>query len=380
MNGNLDVIFDLIKQVNDIHKILHACIELCQHNTPRLNPEESEMLWFRLLDSLCEPLMGSYCDERVSEKENHAGMLVESLGSQEEEKCIIKWRIPKSNKGGHVLRKLFSQFIKEIVERMIGYVCLPTIMSKLLSDNGSQEFGDFKLTILGMLGTYGFERRILDTAKSLIEDDTFYTMSLLKKGASHGYAPRSLLCCICNSILSKNSSSFRVRICSCGHATHIQCELLENEGSTRGFSSGCPVCLAKKNTQKSRNKSAPTENGLVSSLSSRPLAAKGSILYPHENGALDYSCGLQQISRFETLSNLQKDQRLAQIENLPQLRIAPPAIYHEKVKKVNEFLAGESSSHLGAIEKPSKNRQLRDLKLKGSSLRFPLKSSIFGES
>jgi hypothetical protein len=34
-------------------------------------------------------------------------------------------------------------------------------MSKLLSDNGSQEFGDFKITILGMLGTYGFERRIL---------------------------------------------------------------------------------------------------------------------------------------------------------------------------------------------------------------------------
>ena len=105
--------------------------------------------------------MGSYCDERVSEKENHAGMLIESLGSQEEEKCIIKWRIPKSNKGGHILRKLFSQFIKEIVEGMIGYVHLPTIMSKLLSDNGSQEFGDFKHTILGMLGTYGFERRIL---------------------------------------------------------------------------------------------------------------------------------------------------------------------------------------------------------------------------
>lgn len=44
------------------------------------------------------------------------------------------------------------------------------------------EFGDFKLTILGMLGIYGFERRILDTAKSLIEDDTFYTMSLLRGG------------------------------------------------------------------------------------------------------------------------------------------------------------------------------------------------------
>lgn len=72
------------------------------------------------------------------------------------------WRLPSSDTTGtHILRKIISQFIKEIVEGMIGYVRLPTIMSKLLSDNGSQEFGDFKLTILGMLGTYGFERRIL---------------------------------------------------------------------------------------------------------------------------------------------------------------------------------------------------------------------------
>ncbi|OMO82357.1 hypothetical protein COLO4_23048 [Corchorus olitorius] len=368
-----------LKEVNDILNTLHACVELCQRNTPRLNPEESEMLWFRLLDTFCEPLMGSYCDEGVSEKKNHVGKLVDSLGSQEEEECIINWKIPKSHKGGHILRKLFSQFIKEIVEGMIGYVRLPTIMSKLLADNGRQEFGDFKLTILGMLGTYGFERRILDTAKSLIEDDAFYTMSLLKKGASHGYAPRSLQCCICNSLFTKNSSSFRVRVFSCGHATHLQCELLENEASTRGLSSGCPVCLPKKNTQKSRNKSALSENGLVSSLTSRPLPAQGSTLYPHENDALDNSYGLQQISRFEILANLQKDQRLAQVANLPQLRLAPPAVYHEKVKKGSELLAGESSSHLAAIEKPSRNKQLRELKLKGSSsLRFPLKSSIFG--
>ena len=44
---------------------------------------------------------------------------------------------------------------------MIGYVRLPTVMMKLLSENGNQEFGDFKATILGMLGTYDFEKRIL---------------------------------------------------------------------------------------------------------------------------------------------------------------------------------------------------------------------------
>lgn len=58
---------------------------------------------------------------------------------------------------------------------MIGYVHLPTIMSRLLYDNGSQEFGDFKLTILGMLGTFGFERRIL-VCFPFLQSCTYYYM------------------------------------------------------------------------------------------------------------------------------------------------------------------------------------------------------------
>lgn len=60
-----------------------------------------------------------------------------------------------------ILRRLLSQFIGEIVEGMIGYAQLPEVMAKILYDNGNQEFGDFKFTILGILGTYGFEKRIL---------------------------------------------------------------------------------------------------------------------------------------------------------------------------------------------------------------------------
>uniref|UniRef100_A0A7N2MWS3 RING-type domain-containing protein n=1 Tax=Quercus lobata TaxID=97700 RepID=A0A7N2MWS3_QUELO len=357
-----------MKEVNEIRNILNACIGLCQRNTPRLNPEESETLWFRLLDSFCEPLMDSYGDEMVSRGENHVPLLTESSVSHEDEACIVNWRISKSHRGAHILRKLFSQFIKEIVEGMIGYVRLPTIISKLLSDNGSQEFGDFKLTILGMLGIYGFERRILDTAKSVIEDDTFYTMSLLKKGASHAYAPRSPICCICNCLFSKNSSSFSICVFNCGHATHLQCEVPENEASSRGASSGCPVCMPKKKSHKARNKSILAENGLVSKFLSRPQQSHGtSILHPHESDALENFYG---ISKFH---------RLVQIEHMPQLRLAPPAVYHERVKKGTDIFTGESSNGLAKIEKQSKSKQLRELRVKGSSLRFPLKSSIFGK-
>lgn len=64
-------------------------------------------------------------------------------------------------KGIPILRRVFSQFVGEIIEGMAGCIPLPAIMAKLLSDSGNQEFGDFKLIILKMLSTYGYEKRIL---------------------------------------------------------------------------------------------------------------------------------------------------------------------------------------------------------------------------
>ncbi|KAE8729643.1 Microtubule-associated protein RP/EB family member 1B [Hibiscus syriacus] len=171
-SGGMEYFNSVLKmeEVNDIRTLLEACIELCQHHTLRLNPEDSELLW-------------------VVEKESHV-RLVESLGSQDEDECIIKLMIPKSPIGGHILRKLLSQFIKEVVEGMIGYVHLPTIMSKLLYDNGGQEFGAFKLTIFGMLGTYGFERKIMNTAKSARTENglvsSLHSSHPLAQGSSQG--------------------------------------------------------------------------------------------------------------------------------------------------------------------------------------------------
>lgn len=102
--------------------------------------------------------MGLSADQIAPEEKQCSSMRTDSSQQVSDGDTL---RISKSHKSDDIFRKLFSQFIKEIVEGMIGYVRLPVIMSKLLSDNGRQEFGDFKLTILGMLGTYGFERRIL---------------------------------------------------------------------------------------------------------------------------------------------------------------------------------------------------------------------------
>ncbi|KAH6791560.1 transducin family protein / WD-40 repeat family protein [Perilla frutescens var. hirtella] len=367
------------KVVADILDIVHACIGLCQRNSPRLQPEESECLWFQLLDSFCEPLMDSGNARIFSEREAVKDSLTGSIGPEEEVQTL-KWKVSKYGKRAHMMRKLFSVFIKEIVEGMIGYVRLPRIMLKLLSDNGNQEFGDFKLTILGILGRYDFERRILDTAKSLIENDTYYTMSLLRKGASHGYAPRSLVCCICGSLLAKNSQESGIQVFSCGHATHLHCQLQENRASFGGTLVGCPICIPGKKAQRSSGMYTLAENGLVgSSPSSMRQARSTPVLHPHDHEYADNSYGSHQPSRFELLHNLEKDRKLIQIENMPQLRLAPPALYHEKVKKGIDISAGGSTSRVSTTEKP-RSKQLRDVKVKGSSVRFPLKSNIiFGK-
>ncbi|WOG97677.1 hypothetical protein DCAR_0417018 [Daucus carota subsp. sativus] len=382
------------KEVNDILEIVRACIGLCQRNSPRMDFDESESLWFRLLDSFCEPLIDSYSTKVNSEGKFSTDTLANSLDSEENKSGYgIRWKLSRFEKSAYILRKLFSLFIKEIVEGMIGYVRLPTIMMKLLSDNGSQEFGDFKVTILGMLGTYDFERRILDTAKSLIDDDNYYTMSQLKKGASHGYGPKSLLCCICNCPLSRNSTTSRIQVFSCGHTTHLQCELQENEALQGGFSAGCPICIPKKNTQGSKSKSAYAEPGLVRRPLSRNQPAEGNSLHLNDSEAAESSYGYHPISRYEILTSLQKDNSLNHVDNTPQLRLAPPALYHEKVKnnffgeasssgkvkKGNDLLRGESVGNSAKLRKTSKSKQLRDLKLKGSSIRFPLKANIFGK-
>ena len=70
-------------------------------------------------------------------------------------------RISTKQKCLNVLRKVFSQCVGETIEAMAGYIPLPAIMAKLLSDNGNQEFGDFKLVIHRMLSMYLYEKRIL---------------------------------------------------------------------------------------------------------------------------------------------------------------------------------------------------------------------------
>ncbi|EPS72891.1 hypothetical protein M569_01867 [Genlisea aurea] len=307
------------KVVAEIVDIMKICIGLCQRNSPRLTPDEAESLWFQLFDAFFEPLAAADNARSTSMRAQPKKSFDSSVNDHEvDERQKSKRRVSAKSKSSDMKRKLFTVFIKEIVEGMIGYVQLPRIMVKLLS-LGDQEFGDVKLTVLGLLGTYDFERRILETAKSVIEDDTYYIMRLLRKGASHGYSPRGFLCYICN---SSSSSAFRaIQIFRCGHAVHVDCVVDGNSGSWC-----CPVCVSRRTSNGSR----PMESGelLVSnnrtskSSKQQALLSSATSFFFHESRESS-----PPLSRLKLLHNLE-------IESVgQQLRLAPPALYHEKLLK-----------------------------------------------
>jgi len=198
-----------------------------------------------------------------------------------------------------------------------------------------------------------------ETAKSVIEDDSFYTLSLLKRGVCHGFAPQTFVCCICNCSLSKEGAISAIRLFSCGHATHLQCESEQSRSSSRESKDGCPVCLSTSNTQ-AQNRSPMVDNGLVKFSGAEHEVSHG-IHQTHEVDHAERSRGLQHMSRYEILSNLQKGQKSFHIETVPPLKLAPPAIYHEKIQKRTTSV-GEPSKHLVRSQNPRKIWQMKEQK------------------
>ena len=113
-----------------------------------------------ILNRFTEPLKRFSGGKEVHERWD-VSKLPATSDAQQKDKSFSRWGFSKEANCPVILRKMFSQFVGEVIERMAGYIPLPAIMAKILADNGNQEFGDFKFTILKMLGTYGYERRIL---------------------------------------------------------------------------------------------------------------------------------------------------------------------------------------------------------------------------
>ncbi|CAM6085101.1 unnamed protein product [Calypogeia fissa] len=367
-----------LPEVVVVHSVLRAAVALCQRNTFSLEPQKSESLWFRLFDSFVEPLH-SFNKQMKSASHVKQHAIKSEVNHRSEQEAMsskngLRWKVWGNDLASKLLRKVLAQFIGDIVNGMMGYVPLPTIMNKILEEHRGHEFGDFKETILDMLSAYGYERAILGTAKQLIEDDAFENISALKRGCTHAFSPTDSTCAVCGrrldepgpeDVQSKNTSptsstqrptkkdkldeetqssssnlnQLGIRIFPCGHATHVSCvEVRSGSESRRSWNVAiCPICSHIRQTVNL------SSHGKDSSL------VKGGVLDGRRGKSKkhDGNYSLKEGSPYKTISQVSRHSRLQLLKHLEdgtelhelgmplQLKLAPMITLNKRVSTTN---------------------------------------------
>mmetsp|Transcript_33997 Transcript_33997/g.73317 ORF Transcript_33997/g.73317 Transcript_33997/m.73317 type:complete len:576 (+) Transcript_33997:1-1728(+) len=206
--------------IDNVGEALALAVNLCRRNSGRLDEKESEQLWFRLLDKFVEP-------QRTLKKQQKAMRDTESTPP-----TVAK------------TQSALAGFINDVLYSMMGYVAFPSILGKIVHDHGSDEFGDFRSSIMGMLETYNYEMNILTTANHLLADDTYRSMRVFHRRRSKALVPKEVTCVMCTMPLQKSALDEKlsaVSLFQCGHVFHADC---------LGKNRNCPLC--RRNDASSR--------------------------------------------------------------------------------------------------------------------------------
>ncbi|EFA85394.1 RING zinc finger-containing protein [Heterostelium album PN500] len=243
-------------QEKEVMDILNNAIALCQRNSAKLQNTENQMIWFKLLDTIVVFVRKIKLSLNHTENTNIAMQENTSILNQSIDRTTNKPKSAVYVKSTTFLNKL----VHYILNNMMGYVALPLILTKIVNDHGSDEFGDFKSIISGMLDTCTFETSILNTANQLIQRDMYTTTSEYIERRSRAYSPAAARCLMCNRPLKEFNGQIHdvtptdsVIIFQCGHSLHSTC---------LGKHTACPHCSSSKTKTKkvTTNKSTLNNN------------------------------------------------------------------------------------------------------------------------
>ena len=249
---------------------LSTGIGLCERSAARLGgDEESEKLWFTLLDIL------------VLRQRGIKQLLVLATSSPASISPVSSLALQSSViDGANAFLSSLGEGIHRLLEALKTSVPLNRVLSKVLNDHSRAEFSEFRETIVSMLGTYSYDNRILHTANSLMAADIFRQVHKLHSGYAQAVSPSrsSHVCAACNTSLVTHLPGNRVAILGggggggkkggsssssgtgqnsslvlfgCGHTYHDSCleRTGEHDSSSSSSSSSqnlvpiCPQCV-----------------------------------------------------------------------------------------------------------------------------------------
>lgn len=87
------------------------------------------------------------------------------------------------------LESVFTSFLEEVIGQMAGHVPLQSIAAAVMEQYGGDAFGDFRTTLLSLLGVCNFELAILRCASRVTGTDT---VSLLQEGYKKCMRPETV--------------------------------------------------------------------------------------------------------------------------------------------------------------------------------------------
>lgn len=174
----------------DLEQALNTVIDLCHRSSQGLNQQQTQGLWFPLLEAM------------MASQKHVTGA--------------------SSKHTSEVLKELTMN----VLNSMSSFISLPAIIQRILQDPvyGKGKLAEIQGLILGMLDTFNYEQTLLETTTSLLNHDLHWSLAHLHSSVKRGLHPRQDCCNIClQQYKRRQDSTDEIIVFSCGHLYHLQC-------------------------------------------------------------------------------------------------------------------------------------------------------------
>lgn len=123
------------------------------------------------------------------------------------------------------LQRCNAMYIRLILNDMMRYVDIPSILNEIVNEHGNDVFCDVKVTIMRLLDCYSYESGLLTQSNELISSDLYNISCHLHRTLNKALKPLNSTCFLCgNPLRKKTTEEFTMsRIFPCGHAFHVSC-------------------------------------------------------------------------------------------------------------------------------------------------------------
>ena len=256
---------------SNINAQLVNIVGLCQRNSCALNDNLKEKIWFALFDEIMQPIRGLFIDPSIEALLNYGGttpdeerLLHKEMNAGSSSDLMIKNRLNET-------RDFFKQLGSYIINSMVGYLSLTTIIDRIICDPlyGASNFGDIKELMLKMVEMCIYEQTLLSKTELIVAKDVYIKMVAYKRLSCKSFSSFTNYCQYCSRPLDLMSNAstpsagvafdvkspnmvisasqgvadssdhkMAISIYHCGHSFHQSClEMFQNQVNTP-----CPIC------------------------------------------------------------------------------------------------------------------------------------------